>query len=165
MPTVKGKLDCLHGQEGSSTVEVALASLVFLAMLIGSFEALLGLYTYNFVSEAAREASRYAAVRGSTSCTNTPNLTNCNATSDKIQTWVKSRGYPGIKTSNLTVTATWNTVSASTPATWSTCTTGTCNAPGNMVKVVATYAYPLHVPFAPTLSINLTSTSRMVISQ
>lgn len=159
------KLRCLAAEEGATAVETALASLVFLAMLIGAYQALLALYTVNFVSDAAREATRYAAVRGSTSCTNTPNLTNCNATSAQIQSYIQGLGYPGIKTSKLTVTTTWLAASSTTPTTWSSCTTGTCNAPGNMAKVVATYAFTLSVPFAPNATFNLSSTSRMVISQ
>ena len=159
------KLRCVGGDQGSSVVETSLASLVFLAMLIGAYQAMLGLYTFHFVSDAAREASRYAAVRGSTSCTNTPNLTNCDATSSQIQTYVQGLGYPGIQKSKLTVTTTWLKSGGSTPATWSSCTSGTCNAPGNMAKVVATYAFPLKVPFARGLTINLSSTSEMVISQ
>lgn len=158
-------LRSLRGEDGSSTVETALASLIFLAILIGTYQAMLGLYTFHFLSDVAREASRYAMVRGSTSCTNTPNLSNCNATSGQIQTFVRGLGYPGIKTGNLTVTTTWLASSGSVPATWSACTTGACNAPGNMVNIVATYAFPLSVPFAPRLTINLSSTSKMVISQ
>jgi len=165
MLAVTAWLHRIREEEGASIVETGLVIMVFLAMLIGAFQATMALYTVNFVAEAAREGSRYAMVRGSTSCTNTPSLTNCNATSDQVQTWVRGRGYPGIKSSKLTVTTSWSTASSTYPRTWTTCTSGTCNAPGNQVKVVATYAYSAPIPFAPRLSINLTSTSRMVISQ
>jgi len=156
---------CLRRDDGSSLVEFALASMVFFAMLIGAFQVNIGLYTYNFISEAAREGSRYAMVRGSTSCTNTPKLAACNATADQIQTYVRGRGYPGISQTKLQLTTTWYTPDSNLPPTWTACTAGTCNAPGNMVKVVATYAYGVKVPFVPSLTFNLTSTSKMVISQ
>jgi Flp pilus assembly protein TadG len=155
----------LQKDEGSSLVEMALASMIFLAMLIGAFQATLALYTLNIVADAARQGTRYAMVRGSTSCTNTPSLSNCNATSAQVQTYVRGLPNPGIKASSLTVTTSWSTASSTYPTTWTTCTSGTCNAPGNQVKVVATYAFSLAVPFAPKIAINLTSTSRMVISQ
>ena len=137
----------------------------FFAMLVGSFQMMLVLYTFHFVSDAAREGSRYAIVRGSTSCTNTPNLSNCNATADQVQTYVKGLNYPGINPANLSVSTTWLKAGTSIPATWSACASGTCNAPGNLVKVVATYSYSLTVPFVPAATWNLTSTSQMVISQ
>jgi Flp pilus assembly protein TadG len=155
----------LRGEEGASVVEMAFASTIFLAMLIGTFQMLLASYTFHFVSDAAREATRYAIVRGSTSCINTPSLSNCNATPDQIQAFVRRLNYPGITSSNLTVKTTWLTASATTPRTWSACTSGTCNAPGNQVKVVVIYAFTFSVPFVPRAGFNLTSTSRMAISQ
>jgi len=154
-----------RGDEGASIVETAVASSVFLAMLIGVFQMMLALYTFHFISDAAREATRYAIVRGSTSCVNTPALPNCNATADQIQSYVRGLSYPGIVPSKLTVTTTWLTASTTYPTSWSVCTAGTCNAPGNQVMVVATYAFPLNVPFVPKATFNLSSTSEMVISQ
>lgn len=158
------KVRAIRGDEGASVLEFALVSTVFFALLIGCFEMLLALYTFHFVSDAAREASRYAIVRGSTSCTNTPNLTNCNATAAQIQTYIRSLTYPGITPNSLSVTTTWLAASSTTPTTWSACA-GSCNAPGNGVKVVVTYPFSFSVPFVPKATLNLTSTSQMVISQ
>jgi Flp pilus assembly protein TadG len=152
------------GEEGSSLVETALASSAFFAMLIGTFQVSLALYASHFVDEAAREASRYAMVRGGTSCTNTPNLSNCNVTSAQIQTYVRGLGYPGVTASNVNVTTTWLSASASQPTTWSACA-NQCNSPGNLVKVVATYPFTISIPLVPNLSFSLTSTSSSVISQ
>jgi len=145
-------------------VEMAVSSAVFFAMFIGIFEMCMALYAYHFVSDAAREASRYAMVRGSNSCSFNPSLTNCNATSAEIQTWVQSLGYPGLSKSNLTATTTWLTASATQPTTWSTCASGTCNVPGNQVQVVVTYAFPLAIPFWKKGTLTISSASRMVIS-
>ena len=155
----------IRREDGATILETAIASAVFLAMLIGVMQMMLVMYTFNYVSDAAREGSRYAMVRGSTSCTNTPSLSNCNATAGNIQTYVRGRPYPGITASKLYLTTSWLKVSATQPATWSACISGTCNAPGNQVKVVATYSYPLAVPFVPKMTFNLSSTSKMVIAQ
>lgn len=155
----------LLGEEGATLVEMAVSSVVLFAILIGIIEVSLGLYSYNFVADGARQATRWAMVRGSTSCVNTPNLTHCNAASTDIQNYVKGLGYPGLSASNLTITPTWLTASATTPTTWSTCSSGTCNLPGNEVQVQVTYAFPIGIPFWTITSINVSSTSSMVISQ
>lgn len=152
-------------EDGASLVEMAISCTVLFAMLFGICQMSLGLYVYHFTSEAAREASRYAIVRGSTSCTNTPSLANCNATAAEIASFVQGLTYPGITASNISVNTSWNSASSSTPTTWSACSTGTCNAPGNMVKVVVSYPLKFSIPFATTLSLNLSSASQMVISQ
>src|ERR1700751_4198757 len=86
----------ISSEEGSALAEIAIASAVVFALLFGVIQVAYALYTYEYVSEAAREAARYAIVRGSTSCTNTPNLANCNATGTEIQTYVQGLGYPGL---------------------------------------------------------------------
>ena len=155
----------LMDDTGSAIVEMALSSSVLFAMFFGMFEMSMASYTYHYVSDAAREGSRYAIVRGSTSCKNTPGLTGCGATSDMIAAYVKGLGYPGINPSKMTVTADWYTPSAGTPRTWTLCSSGTCNAPGYLVKVNVVYAFPFSVPFVPSRTINVGSTSQMVISQ
>lgn len=165
MRTVIRVFRCLRDEEGASIFETALASTIFLAMLIGVFQMMLAVSTFNYVNDAAREATRYAIVRGSASCTNTPNLSNCDATTDQIKAYVQGISYPGVKSASLSITTTWLTASSTYPTSWSACTTGTCNVPGNLVKVVATYPFSFSVPFVPKATINLTSTSQMVISQ
>ncbi|MFP5234541.1 MAG: TadE/TadG family type IV pilus assembly protein [Acidobacteriota bacterium] len=152
-------------EDGSMLVEAALSCTIVLALLLGICQMSLAMYIYHFTSEAAREATRYAIVRGSTSCTNTPNLTNCNATPDEIQTWVRSMGYPGITSSNVSVSTSWYSASGSMPTTWSACTTGTCNAPGNMVAITVTYPLTFQIPFSSGFALNLSNSSQMVISQ
>jgi Flp pilus assembly protein TadG len=140
---------------------MALGSIILLTMIIGAFEVCLALYTYNFISEAAREGARYAIVRGS-GCTS---LTNCNATSAQIQTYLQGLAYGGSASSkNMTVTTTWLSVSATVPATWTSCGATQCDAPGNAVQVKVTYALPLMLPFRATSTWNMSSTSQMVIA-
>lgn len=149
-----------RAEEGATLIEAAVGLVIILALFIGLLEICLALYASHFVADAAREASRYAIVRGSMSCSSSPNLTNCDATSDQIQTWVRSLGYPGIDPQQLTVTTTW-------PSTGSACypSTSPCNNPGNLVNVAVTYAFPLNIPFWKSATIHLSSASQMVISE
>jgi Flp pilus assembly protein TadG len=138
----------LRGEEGATLVEFALSSAVLFMFLFGIIAFSGALYSYNFVSDAAHEATRYAMVRGS-ACTG---LTNCNmSTSAPIQTYVRNLGYPGIIPGNLTAVASW------TPD----------NTPGSTVTVTVTYTYPLNIPFWPQSGtiLSLHSTSHMTISQ
>ena len=149
-----------RAEEGATLIEAAVGLVIILALFIGLLEICLALYASHFVADAAREASRYAIVRGSMSCSSSPNLTNCDATSDEIETWVRSLRYPGIDPRQLSVTTTW-------PSSGSDCypSASPCNNPGNLVKVVVTYAFPLNIPFWRSATIHLSSGSEMVISQ
>jgi Flp pilus assembly protein TadG len=153
-------------EEGAALVEMALSSAMFLCILFSVFFVVLALYSFHFVADAAREASRYASVRGSQCSTNTPSLPNCNiSTSAPLQAWVRGLNYPDA--SRLNVNATWlRATSTGTPGTmtWTACPPP-CNAPGNMITVNVTYAYPLSIPFWKSTTINIGSTSSMVISQ
>ena len=156
----------MSSEEGSSLVEMAIASAVLFALLFGVIQVAWALYTYEYVSEASREAARYAIVRGNTSCTNTPNLSNCNATWQEIQTYVQGLGYPGLNPSNLTVTTTWCAGDASSGSmTWASCSASTANSPGNAVNVVVTYPFPLGIPFWKNATVYLSSTSQMTVAQ
>lgn len=152
-------------EHGAAIVEIALSCGLLFAMLFGLIEMCLALYASNAVSNAARQGSRWAIVRGSESCTNTPNLTDCNATAANVQAYVASLGFLSISTSDTTVTWLKATTSGS-PATttWSACAT-TCNEPGNEVQVTVTYPFLLSIPFIPKSTLSLTSNSTLVISQ
>jgi Flp pilus assembly protein TadG len=147
----------LREERGAALVETALSLVVFLTVLIGLFQMTLMLYTYHFISDAAREATRYAIVRGS----NCVDLPDCNATATQIQTYVQNLPYPIFNRSNMTVTTTW-------PTTGNACTphiAPDCNNPGNLVKIVVTYPYSLNIPFWSGATLNISSTSEMYISQ
>ncbi len=127
--------------------------MVLFTMMIGVMTMCQGIYTYHYVSEAAREGTRYAVVNGSS--VTTP------ATTSSIQTYVRNLGYPGIQSSLMTVTTTWSAY-----PTGVTCTpSSTCNNPGNLVTVKTSYAYPLSIPYLGSKTLTMTSTSAMVISQ
>src|SRR5580704_18577820 len=59
----------LKGDDGNNLIEYAIVFMFFISMLLGIVDFSRALYTYHFLSEAAREATRYASVRRST-CNN-----------------------------------------------------------------------------------------------
>lgn len=138
-------------EHGGSLVEFAICSSVLFMSLFGIFAVCAALYSYVFISEAAREASRYALVRGS-ACTG---FSDCGITSAQINTYVKNLSYPGINTANLAASAAWS--GSYSPS----------NAPGNIVTVTVTYSYPMAIPFWPKSgsTIHMSSSSQMAISQ
>jgi Flp pilus assembly protein TadG len=151
----RSAVDRCCNSDGQALVETAVSLTILLTLVFGLINVGMALYSYNFVSEAAREGSRYAMVRGS-SCTSPCTA----ATAASIQTYVQSLGYPGLNPSNLTVTTTW-------PDTGSSCTPSVtpCNNPGNNVMVKASYAFPWSVPFIPSSTLTMSSTSEVIISQ
>lgn len=161
-----GGFRCIASEEGAGLAETALALLVLLPALIGCLQISLAFNSYQDIGDAAREASRWASVRGSTSCTNTPNLTYCNATGTQIQSYVRGLGYPGLNSSGLSAATAWCAASTSSGSTsWATCSSSTAKAPGNLVQVTVTYAFPLTIAYWQVTTLNLSSTSSMVISQ
>jgi Flp pilus assembly protein TadG len=152
-----------RGEEGSAIMETAMSSIILLTFMFGVIEAGFALYSYHFVSEAAREGTRYAIVRGSlagaTNCA-APGPPTCIAQSADIQTYVKGLGFPGINPGNMTVTPTWSAY-----ANGSSCPGGggPCNSPGNLITIQVQYSFPLTVPFIPAHTYAMSSTAAMII--
>jgi Flp pilus assembly protein TadG len=153
------------------------AILVFLIpLLLGIFEFGMAFYAYNAVTDASREAARWASVRGSswtTGCSTLTTKTDCNASSSDIQTFVQGMGYPVLSSSSISASTTWLKSTTSTPTSWSTCTGGCTNAPGNVIQVTVSYSLPLLINFydaqnhfSPSRSTwNISSTATMVVAQ
>ncbi len=129
-----------RSQAGQSLTELPIALVLFLVLAFGIVDASRLIYAYNMVSWSAREAVRWAAVRGGASG-------NAASKAD-IQSFVQSKtvGVP------VTVDASWLPDGN--------------NQPGSTVVVTVTNAF---APIAPLplvpKTIKLTSTSRMVISR
>ena len=161
--------------DGSALVEMAVGSTVFMAFFFGIIQFCFGLYAYNYVGEAAREASRFAMVRGSTCAKDLNSTSFCSpysantgttgADSNDVTTFVKNLGFPGMQKSSVTVTTNWFTVTSTTPHSWSTCTTSPCNVPGNAVQVTVNYPVAVGIPFAGKFNIPVKSTSQMIMVQ
>ena len=180
----------IRREDGNSLVEMAIVSaFVFLPLIFGIIQFSFALYAYNFVNLASRQASRYAAVRGTESCVISPTFPNCNMGPDTaggnnatdpsaLQTYVRALTYPGINPNNLTVTTTYLARHVTSGAggfsktAWDVACTTTnpydnqeCNTPGNAVQVSVVYQFPLAIPFWKRATLNLTGTSHMVINQ
>jgi Flp pilus assembly protein TadG len=115
-------------------------------MLLGIADFSRALYAYHFVSSQAREATRYAIVRGCSTIT-----TECptQASATDIQNFVKNVPL-GIDASKVTApNTTW------TPD----------HKRGSVVSVEVDYAFNFMFPFVSSSTLNFKSTSQMVISQ
>jgi Flp pilus assembly protein TadG len=157
---------------GSTLVEFAIVVIVFLTIVLGIMDFCRFLYTYHFVSEVAREGTRYAVTRGSTystACSSTTTFA-CYATAGNITTFVESLSPPGIESGSLTVDATWpGALSNATGSCTTTAnsTTGVDDNPGCLVEVKVSYPYKFMFVFLPGSATTWTvsSTSEMVIQQ
>jgi Flp pilus assembly protein TadG len=163
----------LRGESGSSLIETALTLVILCVVLFGIIEMSLAAYSYHYVSDAAREATRYAIVRGYDWTNSTTGALNycdtsgtyasagCIASTSDIQSYVRNLGFPGIDSNNLAVSS----GCATTPGgTFSTGITPTCIAAG-VVQVTVSYPFTFGLPGMKAFSYNLSSSSQMVISQ
>ena len=147
-------------------MEFALIALVLLAMILGIIDFCRAAYTYHFVSNAAREATRYAAVRGYTcnddsSCSQaTPDTGPATPVNTVVQDYVASIAPPGIDSTQITTTPTWP-VQANSPTSCSTA--GHENDPGCTVQVTVSYNFSFVSPLVRTGTLTLSSTSEMII--
>lgn len=141
-----------HAQRGSSLVETSIVMVVLLLVLFGIIDFGRLMYTYAFVAQLAREGARYAIVRGS-QCTL---LTNCpNVTSAQIATYVQSLSEGATTASAISSSTTW------------TCPNGQTSSetPGCTANVTVSYTFNPIFPYIKIGSLQLSSTSQMVVSQ
>jgi len=144
----------LKDDRGQSLVEFAMVASVLFLTIAGALKVCLAVYTYHYVSEVSHEAIRYAAVHGSKS--SSPISTN-----DAIQTYVRTNlTYPGISSSLLTTSTTWDTY----PTSGNCPVSGACNQPQNLVTVTVSYAFPLSLPYSSSKTLTMSSTAAMVIA-
>jgi Flp pilus assembly protein TadG len=141
---------------GSGLVEYAIVLLMFMAMILGIIDFGRVLYTYHFLSNVTREASRWAAVNGSTCAADS--TCAAPASSTDIQTYVTNHTPPGIDTSKITTTPSWP-INADSPAVCST----TANSPGCTAQVQTSYVFSFLFPFIHNGTMTMSSTSDMII--
>lgn len=146
-------------EEGAALLETAISIVLLLTFLFGAIEVSLMLYSYHFISEAAREGTRYAIVRGNT-CTGFPSA--CPASDDDIKAYVAGLGFPGINFSSTTMTV--NIAHGAYPAGTNCSPSASCNNAGNTVQVQVIYHFPFSIPFVPANTFTMSSTSKMVIA-
>ena len=119
-------------------LEIALSLTAFLLLTFGVMEFAMAAYAYNFCSYAARDATRWASVHGAQSTSP--------ATSDQVTSLVRSEAV-GFATNNLSVSTTW------LPD----------NSPGSVVKVSVSYNVVPLVGLALQNTLQVGSTSQMII--
>jgi Flp pilus assembly protein TadG len=152
----------LGAETGSAMVEFALSAVILLTVCFGILGVALAMYSYAFVSSAARDATRYAIVRGATlktDCT-APGYATCVAQVSDITQFVQQESFPGINPNNLTVSATWLNADGTSCG-----TSDSCKVPGSFVYVKVSYPYVLSVPLLPSETFNVSGSSQMVIAQ
>lgn len=163
-------------ERGSSLVEFAIVAVFILFPLIfGIFDFARAAYAYHYVSFAAREATRWASVRGSQCASSMP--APCEATSGAggtVDTYVRNAAPAGLYVDSdncagtagcLLVTTNWPGAPSGSNAP-SACSGGAgANSPGCAVSVEVQYTFGFDLPFLPQAVINMSSASQMVISQ
>ncbi len=160
-----GRFESLRRENGSSLVEYALVIVILMTMMLAIADFSRALYAYHFVSNAAREATRYAAVRGSScgsdnSCTAANSASGTAGATDQsdIQTFV--RNVPlGISANEVTASVAWP-IQTDSPAICNTIQ----NAPGCTVQVQVSYIFNFAFPFVSSSTLTMTSTSQTIIS-
>jgi Flp pilus assembly protein TadG len=125
-------------QKGTVIVESAISMVLFMMLLFGIIEGGRMVWTYNTLAYVAREGTRYATVRGSSSLSP--------ATVSSIETYVKGRAV-GLDPTKMTVLTTW------TPN----------NSAGKFVQVVVNYQYSMSTTLFVAAPFQMTSTSRTVV--
>src|ERR1700691_1902359 len=93
------------GESGSTLLEFALTVPVLFGFLLGLTQVCLSFYTWEFISEAAREGTRYAIVHGSTCETSTGS--SCLATAAQISGVVTSIGLPNLGSGTFSASTTF----------------------------------------------------------
>jgi Flp pilus assembly protein TadG len=121
-------------------IEFSIIAVSALMLIFGMMNCAIAVYDYNLVSFAAREATRYAAVHGSSSASA--------ASTTDISNFViaQSKGLNGTK---LTVSTSWSPD----------------NSPGSTVRVQVSYPFTVTIPFMNRNSLIFSSTSQLVITQ
>lgn len=91
------------GERGSTLFEFAMVAVITLVLMFGMIDLARALYSYHFVTTAAREAARYASVRGQL-CSSSVNPPPCPAQTSDIQNFVTAITPQGIDSSNVQTT-------------------------------------------------------------
>ena len=181
----------LTSERGSAlAVEFAFMLTVLLTLVFAIMGFSQAVYAYHFVSNAAREATRYASVRGTTfasNCSVTPPYSvqySCKAIDPggaDVALYVNSIVPSGMSLSGAAAASCANpgvgqlNVCVTWPGTMPSGVKGACpttpstlgNNPGCLVKVQVQYTYGFTLPFVSkdVSSVTMTSTSEMTIEQ
>jgi hypothetical protein len=159
---IRGTKHPRRAERGTSLVEQSFVIVFLLAMILGVIDFGRALYTFHYVSNAAREATRWASVR-SGSC-DVRVLTGCPASDGNIQgIFTHSTVGMGLDPTNLTFTTSW-VIPPGVGA--SSCPGAGQNQVGCMVHVDVKYDYKFFfAPFIAAPPVTMRSSSEMLITQ
>jgi Flp pilus assembly protein TadG len=145
---VDGRRNTLRADDGGSLLEFAVTLPALLVLIFCFMEMCMALYTYEMISDSAREGTRYAMVRGA-SCPSAAHPT-CEATVAQVNTFVLALGWPNVGGGAVIPSTTYPD--------------GDENV-GSHVQVTVSYAFKIAMPFVPTKSITMSSTAKTTIIQ
>jgi Flp pilus assembly protein TadG len=155
-------------QLGAALLEYAFVVVFFLTITFGIGGFGHALYAYHFVSNAAREGARWAAVRGQT-CTQDASCT-APATQADVKNYIATITPQGIDSSKVTVTACGvsggGACAASTPQICTAAVGGVgpfANYPGCTVQVQVQYTFNMIFPLVSSGPLTFTSSSDVII--
>jgi Flp pilus assembly protein TadG len=149
-------------EEGSALVEYGIVFVILMTMLLGIADFGRALYSYHFVSHAARDATRWAAVNGETcrsdnSCNGQGYMNHGVATEADVENYVKGITPLGIDVSDVTTTASW-------PGNGTSTCPANSKEPTCPVQVKVSYNFHFFFSFVSKKTLVLSSTSEMVIA-
>jgi Flp pilus assembly protein TadG len=160
-----------RGEQGAALVEYAFVVILFLSLLFGISGFGHALFVYHHLNNAAKEATRYAAVRGA-DCSNDLSCLASNSASGSagpttkadVTAFVKSITPSSIDSTKLVITVCGvSDALVACSASGPTACAAIVNSPGCTVSVQVQYAYNFIFPLIRTTPINMSSTSEMII--
>lgn len=159
-----------QSERGSTMLEFGLVIILFMTMFLGIMDFSRALYWYHFVSHAARDATRWAAVNGldcgsDSSCNGVGYMNSGTATEADIQKYVASiTPLNGIKASDVTCGGAVVGVCATWPGDGTAGCTAKPKGPGCPVQVTVSYKLDFISTLVHKTSITMSSSSQMVIA-
>jgi Flp pilus assembly protein TadG len=132
-----------RGQSGQSLVEFAIGLVVLLLLVFGVVDLGRAVFTYNSISQCAREGTRYAVVHGSESAA------PIGPTEDDpaLDNLLRTKYAAGLDASRLTINSNWPDNN---------------NIPGGTVVVTVRYNFQSAILFALPLSLQSRSSGTIV---
>jgi len=144
-----GKRSRLRGEGGGALIEMAFSIPIMMLITVGLVELCMMFYTHAYISELAREGSRYAMLHGPT-CLTAPSATSCMATAANVNAYVSAINLPNLGGGTMTPATTYG---------------ASGDVAGGTVVVTVTYTFPFNVPFVPSKTVTMSSASTMTIVQ
>jgi hypothetical protein len=155
-------------EHGAAVIEFLASVIVLFTLIFGCIAVAMAFYTYEVVNEYARDASRYAMVRGN-GCNIPGTASSCSIgtgggpaspASAALTSYLNHEIFPGIDGTKLQLITTYTHAPGA-----SSCNATDCNGAGDQVTVQVSYPFLYIVPFIPQQSFTMNARSTMVISQ